>query len=65
MLKIQKHTNIIKIYDILEKVVVKSNKNKKKIFKNAIVMELGVVDLFTLIKSRKKLSQPTARFYFK
>ena len=66
MVRLGNHENIIKVYDILENVKITSHASKNQVqYKNAMIMELGFTDLFSLIKKSGRFSEATARYYFK
>ena len=66
MKKIGDHDNIIKVHEYLlnAKIVSASNTSQAK-YRSAIVMELGLIDLFQIIKKTKSFSEQTARYFFK
>jgi len=68
MLKIGKHTGLIQLKDILKNVEMKlqqSNGMKSTQKVNAIVMEKGKIDLFSIIQMCGAFTERTSRFYFK
>ena len=67
MKKIGTHPSIINIMDILEKkevAFIKKGKKKSQMA-NAIVMEMGKIDLFGVITKCQNFTEATCRFYFK
>ena len=50
MKKVGQHPNIIKVHDCLTNMKVTSHVNKEKFqMRNAVVMDLGVFDLFAMV----------------
>ena len=67
MQRIGQHDNVIQLYDILQNTDIVTFKNKKRKTKkvNAIIMEKGKVDLFSLIQKCESFSEKTCRYFFK